>query len=222
LGGSSWNPPDASEVIKSKRRQQNNDAKWNLDEHIRQYTDLKTKNPGDYKSHSLMNKAREELVLMLQEMSAQLWEPLEHPKRQMEVVANLKKILLDNRSASSPYAVLLMELVVGPNLAELRSWIIDNPQQDELVLFLLRLPLQLSPMRSFLEDLVKPELSKSAERFDAMWEAELGRVWLRSWMSIIGRQFLEPLVQMLLKSLEYLMTKSTSESTYKNYDMVVP
>jgi hypothetical protein len=77
-------------------------------------------------------------------------------------------------------------------------------------------------MRSFLEDLVKPELSKSAERFDAMWEAELGRVWLRSWMSIIGRQFLEPLVQMLLKSLEYLMTKSTSESTYKNYDMVVP
>jgi hypothetical protein len=69
---------------------------------------------------------------------------------------------------------------------------------------------------------VKPELSKSVERFDAMWEAEPGWVWLRSWMSIIGRQFLEPLVQMLLKSLEYLMTKSTGESTYKNYDMVVP
>ena len=41
-------------------------------------------------------------------------------------------------------------------------------------------------------------------------------------MSITGRQFLEPLVHMVLKSLENLLTKSTGEGAYKNYDMVVP
>ena len=41
---------------------------------------LKIKNPGDYMNRSLMNKACEELVTMLQEMFAELWELLEHPK----------------------------------------------------------------------------------------------------------------------------------------------
>ena len=58
----------------------------------------------------------------------------------MEVVTKLKEILWDDGSTSWPYAMLLTELVVGPNLVELRrSWTIDYPWQDELVLFLLRL-----------------------------------------------------------------------------------
>ena len=77
-------------------------------------------------------------------------------------------------------------------------------------------------MQSFLEDVVKPELSKSVERFDVAWEAELGWVWLRPWMSIIEWQFLEPLVHMVLKSLENLLTKSIDNGAYRNYDMVVP
>ena len=89
---------------------------------------MKTDNPGDYMNRSLTNKACEELVLMLQDMFAQLWEPLEHPKRRMVVVTKLKEILLDNRSTSSPYAAWLTELVFGPNLVELRrSWTIDYP-----------------------------------------------------------------------------------------------
>ena len=138
-------------------------------------------------NRSLMNKVLEELVPMLQEMFAELWEPLEHSKRWMEVVTKLKEIPLDDGSASSPYAALLTELVVGPNLGELRrSWTIDYPWQAKLVLFLLRLSLQLPPMQSFLEDVVKPELSKSTERFYAVWEVEPGWVWLCPWMSIIG------------------------------------
>ena len=65
--------------------------------------------------------------------------------------------------------------------------------------------------------MVKLELSKSAKRFDAVWEAKPGRVWLRPWMSIIRWQFLEPLVHMVLKSLENHL-----ESAYRNYNMVVP
>ena len=60
--------------------------------------DLKTKNPDDYMNHSLVNKPREELVPMLQEMFAKLWEPLEHQKQWMEVVTKLKEILLDDGS----------------------------------------------------------------------------------------------------------------------------
>jgi hypothetical protein len=77
-------------------------------------------------------------------------------------------------------------------------------------------------MQSFLEDVVKPEVSKCVEWFNAAWEVEPGWVWLRPWMSIIRWQFLEPLVHMVLKSLENLLTKSTSEGAYKDYDMVVP
>ena len=77
-------------------------------------------------------------------------------------------------------------------------------------------------MQSFLEDVVKPELSKYVERFDVAWEAEPGWVWLCPWMSIIGRQFLKPLVHMVLKSLENLLTKSIDNGAYRNYDMVVP
>ena len=140
----------------------------------------------------------------------------------MDVVTKLKEILLDDGSASSQYIVLLTELVVGPNLAKLRRlWTIDYPWQDELVLFLLRLLPQLPPMQSFMLDVVKPELSKSTKRLDVAWEVELGWVWLRSWMSIIGWQFLKPLVHMVLKSLENLLTKSTGEGAYRNYDMVV-
>jgi hypothetical protein len=69
-------------------------------------------------NRSLMNKPREELVSMLQDMFTQLWEPLEHPKWRMEVVTKLKKILLDDCSVSSSYTTLLMELVVGPYLVE--------------------------------------------------------------------------------------------------------
>ena len=70
-------------------------------------------------------------------------------------------------------------------------------------------------MQSFLENVVKPKLSMSAERFDVAWEAEPGWVLLHLWMSIIGWQFLELLVHMVLKSLENLLTKSTGEGTYK-------
>ena len=69
-------------------------------------------------NRSLMNKACEELVPMLQEMFTELWESLEHSKWWMEVVTKLKEILLDNGSASSPYTALLMKLVVGPNLGQ--------------------------------------------------------------------------------------------------------
>ena len=86
---------------------------------------MKTKNPSDYMNHSLTNKACEELVPMLQDMFTRLWEPLEYLKRRMEVVTKLKEILLDEGSTSSPYTMLLTELMVGPNLAELRrSWTI--------------------------------------------------------------------------------------------------
>jgi hypothetical protein len=41
-------------------------------------------------------------------------DPLEQPNRKKEAVTKLKYILLDDGFASSPYARLLIELVVDP------------------------------------------------------------------------------------------------------------
>ena len=53
----------------------------------------------------------------------------------MEVVSKLKYILLDNGSASSPYARLLIELVVYPIIKWLKeTWTPTMlPQQEQLV-----------------------------------------------------------------------------------------
>ena len=77
-------------------------------------------------------------------------------------------------------------------------------------------------MQSFLETMEKPKLSKSAEWFDAVWETEPRWVRMRPWMSIIERQFLEPLLHKVLTELENLLSMCTGEGAYKNYDMVVP
>ena len=88
---------------------------------------FKTKYPIEYIKSSLANEALAKSVLILQQMFALMWELLEHPKRQMEAVSKLKDIILDDRTSATLYAALLMDLVVGPNLAELASsWTIDS------------------------------------------------------------------------------------------------
>ena len=58
------------EIAMGKLAQKNSQAKGNLDELMRRYMDLKAKNPDDYMNCSLVNKAHEELVPMLQDMFA--------------------------------------------------------------------------------------------------------------------------------------------------------
>ena len=63
------------------------------------------------------------------------YDPLEQPNRKMEAVSKLKYILLDDGSASLPYAELLMELVVDPIMKWLKeTWTPTRfPQQEQLV-----------------------------------------------------------------------------------------
>ena len=63
------------------------------------------------------------LVPIMQETFKQLtwYDPLEQPNRMMEAVSKLKYILLDDRFASSPYASLLIELVVDPIMKWLKE-----------------------------------------------------------------------------------------------------
>ena len=51
-----------------------------------------------------------------------MWYDLqEQPNRKMEPMRKLKYILLDDRSASSPYVELLIELVVDPIMKWLKE-----------------------------------------------------------------------------------------------------
>jgi hypothetical protein len=112
---------------------------------------------------SLLDTSRKMLVPILQEMFKQLmwYDPLEQPNRKMEAVSKLKYILLDDGSASSLYARLLIELVVDPIMKWLKEkWTPTRfPQQEQLVHFLHNLPPEFLHAREFLDDVVLPRLS---------------------------------------------------------------
>ena len=84
---------------------------------------LLTKYPSNYKDMSLPNTARKMLVPIVQETFKQLmwYDLLEQLNRKMEAVRKLKYILLDDGSASSPYAGLLIEVVVDPIMKWLKE-----------------------------------------------------------------------------------------------------
>ena len=94
-----------------------------MDTIISEFTKLLTEYPSYYKEMSLPDTARKMLVPIMQETFKQLmwYDPLEQPNRTMEAVSKLKYILLDDGSTSSPYAGLLIELVVDPIIKWLKE-----------------------------------------------------------------------------------------------------
>ena len=94
-----------------------------LDTVISEFTKLLTEYPSYYKEMSLLDTACKMLVPIMQEMFKQLtwYDSLEQPNRKMEAVSKLKYILMDDGSASSPYARLHIELVVNPIMKWLKE-----------------------------------------------------------------------------------------------------
>ena len=105
-----------------------------MDTVIGEFRKLLTEYPSYYKEMSLPDTARNMLVPIVQETFKQLtwYDPLDQPNRKMEAVSKLKYILLDDESASSLYARLVIELVVDPIIKWLKetwtpTWF---PQQE--------------------------------------------------------------------------------------------
>ena len=107
----------------------------------------------------------------MQETFKQLtwYDSLEQPNRKMEAMSKLKYILLDDGSASSPYARLLIELVFNPIMKWLKeTWTPTRfPQQEQLVQSLHNLLPKFPHAREFLHDVVLPGLSGTVDRHDA-------------------------------------------------------
>jgi len=108
-----------------------------LDTVISEFMKLLTMYPSYFKEMSLLDTARKMLVPIMQEMFKQLtwYDLLEQSNRKTKVVSKLKYILLDDRSASLPYARLLIELEVDPIMKWLKEmWTPTRfPQQEQLV-----------------------------------------------------------------------------------------
>ena len=138
---------------------------------ISEFMKLLTMYPSYYKEMSLPDTACKMLVPIVQETFKQLtwYDLLEQPNRKMEAVSKLKYILLDDRSASSPYVRLLNELVLDPTMKWLKEmWTPTRfPQQEQLVQFLHSLLLEFPHAREFLHDVVLPRLFGAADRCDA-------------------------------------------------------
>ena len=108
-----------------------------LDTVISEFTKLLIEYPSYYKEMPLLDTTRKMLVPIVQETFKQLtwYDLLEQLNRKMEAESKLKYILLDDRSVSSPYPELLIELVVNPIMKWLKEmW---NPtrflQYEQLV-----------------------------------------------------------------------------------------
>ena len=97
------------------------------------------------------------------------YDLLEQPNRKMEAVSKLKYVLLDDGSVSSPYARLLIELVVNPIMKWLKEMWTPTRflQQEQLVQFLHNLPPEFPHAREFLHDVVLLGLSGATDRYDA-------------------------------------------------------
>ena len=143
---------------------------------------------------SLQDTVRKMLVPIVQETFKQLtwYDLLEQLNRKMEAVSKLKYILLDDRSVSSPYPELLIELVVNPIMKWLKeTWTPTRfPQQEQLVQFLHNLPLEFPHTREFLHDVVLFGLSGPTDRYDASQEIVLVNVFLHPWILTIDRDLL--------------------------------
>ena len=149
---------------------------------ISEFTKLLTEYPSYYKEMSLQDTVRKMLVPIVLEMFKQLmwYDLLEQPNRKMEVMSKLKYILLDDGSASSLYAGLLIELVVDPIMKWLKErWTPTRfLQQEQLVQFLHNLPPEFPHAREFLHGVVLPGLSDTADRYDVFWETILVNIFL--------------------------------------------
>ena len=88
-----------------------------------EFTKLLTEYPYYYKEISLPDTACKMLAPIVQETFKQLtwYDQLEQPNMKMEAVSKLKYILLDDGSAASPYAGLLIEVVVDPIMKWLKE-----------------------------------------------------------------------------------------------------
>ena len=120
-GASNLSPHD-DEVMQPPSPQESH-TEVVLDMVISEFTKLLTEYPSYYKEMSLSDIARKMLVPIVQETFKQLtwYDLLEQLNRKMEAVSKLKYILLDDGSASSPYARLLIELVVDPIMKWLKE-----------------------------------------------------------------------------------------------------
>ena len=160
-----------------------------LDTVISEFMKLLTEYPFYYKEMSLPDTTRKMWVPIMQETFKQLmwYDLLEQPNRKMEVVSKLKYILLDDGSTSSPYAGLLIELVVDPIMKWLKEmWTPTRyPQQEQLVQFLHNLSLEFPHDMEFLHDVVLPGLSDTADRYCVFLETIPVNVFLPPWMSTI-------------------------------------
>ena len=120
-GASNLSPHD-DEVVQPPSPPESH-TKVVLDMVISEFTKLLTEYPSYYKEMSLSDTSHKMLVPIVQETFKQLtwYDLLEQPNRKMEAVSKLKYILLDDGSASLPYAELLMELVVDPIMKWLKE-----------------------------------------------------------------------------------------------------
>ena len=178
-GPSEWSPDDDEFIVQppSPRKSHSEVA---LDTLISEFTNLLTQHPSVYKDVSLADAAQKLSIPLLEDMVKEFkWSDLESAIRKMEAASRLKYILLDDQSASSPYARLLIEEVIKPMMKLLEdTWSTNFPEQEKLVQFLRNLQPVFPHADDFVQKVVLPGLSDSAARYDLAWQGDAVNVFV--------------------------------------------
>ncbi|CAN6235604.1 unnamed protein product [Urochloa humidicola] len=191
-----------------------------------EFAALKEAFPREYAAFHLADAARAIAAPLLRRAVFRQWDPLADPSRGVDAVAGLRGALLDDGSASSPYAALVDDVVVGAVLAAAvsggRAW--DARDPDPMVRFLETWgdALPVPSIQRVLEAAVMPRLLAAVASWEPRWDPVPCHVWLPPWAPLLGRRWLEPLYEAVRGKLGEALQGWHPARAAADRDMVAP
>ncbi|KAL6651032.1 hypothetical protein ACP70R_009957 [Stipagrostis hirtigluma subsp. patula] len=195
-----------------------------LGELVREFASLQKKHPRAYATHRLADAARAVAAPLLRAAFQHRWEPLQEPSRWLDEVNALRGVLLDDgSSASSPYAALVDDVVVGAVLraAAAEAW--DARDPDPMVRFLETWgdALPVPAIQRLLDRAVVPKLAAAVESWEPRWEPVPCHAWVLPWVPLLGH-LLDPVLETAQRKLGKALSRWHAARAAEDYGLVTP